>query len=64
MDDVQVLVAHSQRATLRVGGVFLKVDGDPDHADIEVRAMAMVPVPTPQVLWREPPVLAIAAARG
>ncbi|GAA1875917.1 phosphotransferase family protein [Myceligenerans crystallogenes] len=64
MDDVQVVVAHSQRATLRVGDVFLKVDGDPAHADVEVRAMALAPVPTPAILWREPPVLAIAAVPG
>ncbi|WP_127472971.1 phosphotransferase family protein [Microbacterium sulfonylureivorans] len=64
MDAVEVVVAHSQRATLRVGDVFLKVDGDPAHADVEIRAMAMAPVPTPEILWREPPVLAIAAARG
>ena len=54
MDEVEVVVAHSQRATLRVGDVFLKVDGDPAHADVEVRAMAMAPVPTPAILWREP----------
>ncbi|MFG1990805.1 phosphotransferase family protein [Actinoplanes sp. NPDC048988] len=64
MKDVEVVVAHRQRATLRVGDVFLKVDGDPAHAAIEVRAMAMVPVPTPAVLWHEPPVLAIAAVPG
>jgi len=64
MDEVQVVVSHSQRATLRVGDVFLKVDGDPAHAAVEVRAMALAPVPTPQVLWHEPPVLAIAAVRG
>jgi aminoglycoside phosphotransferase (APT) family kinase protein len=64
MDEVQVVVSHSQRATLRVGDVFLKVDGDPAHAAVEVRAMALAPVPTPQILWHEPPVLAIAAVRG
>ncbi|AGL13581.1 phosphotransferase family protein [Actinoplanes sp. N902-109] len=64
MDEVEVVVAHSQRATLRVGDVFLKVDVDPAHADIEVRAMALAPVPTPPVLWREPPALAIAAVPG
>ena len=37
MEEVEVVVAHSQRATLRVGDVFLKVDGDPAHADVEVR---------------------------
>ncbi|TDV57380.1 phosphotransferase family protein [Actinophytocola oryzae] len=64
MDGVEVVVAHSQRATLRVGEVFLKVDVDPAHADVEVAAMAMAPVPTPAVLWREPPALAIAAVPG
>ena len=64
MDEVEVVVAHRQRATLRVGDVFLKVDGDPAHADIEVRAMALAPIPTPAIRWREPPVLAIAAVPG
>ena len=31
---------------------------------VEVEAMAMAPVPTPQVLWRKPPVLALAALPG
>lgn len=64
MDQVEVVVAHRQRATLRVGDVFLKVDGDPAHADVEVRAMALAPIPTPAILWREPPVLAVAAVPG
>jgi aminoglycoside phosphotransferase (APT) family kinase protein len=64
MDEVEVVVAHSERATLRVGDVFLKVDGDQTRIDVEVEAMAMVPVPTPEVLWRKPPVLALAAVPG
>ncbi|MFD7640531.1 phosphotransferase family protein [Kitasatospora sp. NPDC059795] len=64
MDEIQVVVAHSERATLRVGDVFLKVDADRARIDTEVRAMALVPVPTPEVLWRKPPVLAIAAIPG
>ncbi|WP_210418197.1 phosphotransferase family protein [Ruania zhangjianzhongii] len=64
MKDVEVVVAHSGRATLRVGDVFLKVDGDPANADIEVQAIGLAPVPTPTVLWREDPVLAIAAVPG
>ncbi|OKJ15884.1 phosphotransferase family protein [Kitasatospora sp. CB01950] len=64
MDEIQVVVAHSERATLRVGDVFLKVDADQARIDTEVRAMALVPVPTPEVLWRKPPVLAIAAIPG
>ncbi|TQM77882.1 aminoglycoside phosphotransferase [Saccharothrix saharensis] len=64
MEEVEVVVAHSRRVTLRVGDVFLKVDVDPAHADVEVRAMALAPIPTPAVLWREPPALAIAAVPG
>src|SRR5258707_15862038 len=52
MDEVKVLVAHSERATLRVGDVFLKVDADQARIDVEVEAMALAPVPTPEVLWR------------
>ncbi|MFI2620077.1 phosphotransferase family protein [Streptomyces sp. NPDC018584] len=64
MDEVEVVVAHSERATLRVGDVFLKVDADQARVDAEVEAMSLAPVPTPTVLWREPPVLAIAALPG
>ncbi|MEV4994758.1 phosphotransferase family protein [Streptomyces niveus] len=64
MDEVKVVVAHSERATLRVGDVFLKVDADQGRIDTEVEAMSLVPVPTPEVLWRKPPVLAIAAVPG
>ncbi|SEB30084.1 phosphotransferase family protein [Streptomyces melanosporofaciens] len=64
MDEVKVVVAHSERATLRVGEVFLKVDADQARIDVEVEAMALAPVPTPEVLWRKPPVLAIAAVPG
>ncbi|MFD9609716.1 phosphotransferase family protein [Streptomyces sp. NPDC059083] len=64
MDEVSVVVAHSERATLRVGDVFLKVDADQARIDIEVEAMSRAPVPTPEVLWRKPPVLAIAALPG
>jgi aminoglycoside phosphotransferase (APT) family kinase protein len=64
VEDVEVVVAHRERATLRVGDVFLKVDGDHTRTDVEVEAMAIAPVPTPRVLWREPPVLALAALRG
>ncbi len=64
MEDVSVVVAHQERATLRVGDVFLKIDGDQARADVEVAAMALAPVSTPDVLWRQPPVLALAAVRG
>lgn len=64
VEKVEVVVAHNERATLRVGEVFLKIDGDQARTDIEVEAMAMAPVPTPEVLWRKPPVLALAAVGG
>jgi len=64
MDEVQVVVAHSERATLRVGDVFLKVDADQARIDVEVEAMSLAPVPTPKVLWCRPPVLAVAALPG
>ncbi|MGW6894511.1 phosphotransferase family protein [Streptomyces chartreusis] len=64
MDEVEVVVAHSERATLRVGDVFLKVDADQARIDVEVEAMALAPVPTPEVLWHKPPVLAITAVPG
>jgi aminoglycoside phosphotransferase (APT) family kinase protein len=64
VEEVEVVVAHHERATLRVGEVFLKVDADQARTDVEVEAMALAPVPTPQVLWRKPPVLALAAVGG
>lgn len=64
VQEVEVVVAHHERATLRVGDVFLKIDGDQHNTDVEVAAMALAPVPTPEVLWRRPPVLALAALRG
>jgi aminoglycoside phosphotransferase (APT) family kinase protein len=62
--EVEVVVAHHECATLRVGGVFLKIDADQARTDVEVEAMALAPVPTPEVLWRQPPVLALAAVPG
>ncbi|MFD7922087.1 aminoglycoside phosphotransferase family protein [Streptomyces sp. NPDC059740] len=44
--------------------MFLKVDADQARIDVEVEAMSLAPVPTPAVLWRRPPVLAIAALPG
>ena len=64
VDEVEVVVAHHERATLRVGEVFLKIDADQTFTDVEVEAMALAPVPTPDVLWRKPPVLALAALPG
>lgn len=62
--EIEVVVAHKERATLRVGEVFLKIDADQSRLDVEVEAMALAPVPTPRVLWRKPLVLALAAVPG
>ena len=64
VEEVEVVVAHNERATLRVGDVFLKIDADQARTDVEVEAMALAPVPTPEILWRKPPVLALAALPG
>src|SRR5215469_4600202 len=64
VEQVEVVVAHYERATLRAGDVFLKIDADQTRTDVEVEAMAVAPIPTPEVLWRKPPVLALAALRG
>src|SRR5262245_22144089 len=64
VDQVDIVLANNDRVTLRVGDVFLKIDADRRRTDVEVEAMALAPVPTPQVLWHEPPALALAAVRG
>ena len=64
VEKVEVVVAHDERATLRVGNVFVKVDVDQTRLDGEVEAMTMAPVPTAEILWRHPPALALAALEG
>ena len=64
MTEVEVVVAHNERATVRVGEVFLKIDADQSNTDVEVEAMLRAPIPTAQILWRKPPVLALAALPG
>ncbi|MDG6103783.1 aminoglycoside phosphotransferase family protein [Dactylosporangium aurantiacum] len=64
VDEVKVVIAHRECATLRVGDTFLKIDADQQRTAVEVEAMALAPVPTPRVLWHRPPVLALAAVPG
>ena len=64
VEEIEVVVAHHERATVRVGDVFLKIDGDQTRTDVEVEAMAIAPIPTPEILWRKPPVLALAGVAG
>ena len=61
---VEVVLQNNDRVTLRVGDTFLKVDADDGCLDVEVQAMALAPVPTPEVLWRQPNVVAVAALQG
>lgn len=64
MSRIEIVAANTDRTTLRVGDVFLKVDSDPDRLDVEVEAMTLAPIPTPKVLWHKPSVLALAALGG
>jgi aminoglycoside phosphotransferase len=64
VEEVEVVVAHHERATLRVGQVFLKIDADQTRSDVEIEAMRRAPIRTPEILWRKPPVLALAALPG
>jgi hypothetical protein len=64
VEAVEVVVAHRERATVRIGDVFLKIDAHQERTDVEVEAMALAPIPTPAVLWRKPPVLALSALPG
>ena len=40
--EVEIVVAHSERVTLRVGDVFLKIDGDQTRLDVGAEAMATI----------------------
>lgn len=64
VQQIEVVVAHQERATLRVGDTFLKIDIDQKRLNVEVEAMALAPIPTPKILWRESSVLALAALPG
>jgi aminoglycoside phosphotransferase (APT) family kinase protein len=64
MRAVEIVLANNDRVTVRVGDVFLKIDADRNRSAREVDAMSLAPVPTAEVLWRKPPVLALAAVRG
>jgi Ser/Thr protein kinase RdoA (MazF antagonist) len=64
VEEIEIVVAHQERTTLRVGDMFLKVDSDPGRLDVEVEAMARAPIPTADVLWHKPAVLALSALPG
>jgi len=64
VDEIEIVVAHSERTTLRVGDVFLKVDAHPERIAREVAVMELAPIPTPRVLWQQPSVIALATLPG
>lgn len=64
MPGVEVVVAHAERVTLRVGDVFVKVDADQSRIARELEVMALAPIPTPKVLWHQPPAVALATLPG
>jgi len=45
VEKIEVVVAHQERATLRVGDVFLKIDTDQARTEVETETMAMAPIP-------------------
>lgn len=64
MTDVEVVLANNDRVTVRVGDLFLKIDADHDRGHVEFEALERAPVPTPEVVWHQPPVLALKALAG
>ncbi len=61
---VEVVLVNNDRVTLRIGDTFLKVDADQSRIDVEVEAIRLAPVSTPEILWQKPSVLALRALRG
>ncbi len=43
VEEIEVVVAHNERATLRVGDVFLKIDADQARTDVEVEVLRSQP---------------------
>lgn len=64
VNQVDVVLANNDRVTVRVGDTFLKIDADQNRSDVEVAAIRLAPVPTPEILWRKSPVLALSAIEG
>ena len=67
MAPVDIVTSHHERAVVRVGDVYLKVETDLAKARGEVAALHGAPVPVPALLWWRfgtPSVLALAAVAG
>jgi aminoglycoside phosphotransferase (APT) family kinase protein len=66
---VSVVSSHHERAVVRIGSLFLKVETDPERATAELAALrsAPVPVPVPSIVWSTagpPAVLALSGVPG
>jgi Ser/Thr protein kinase RdoA (MazF antagonist) len=65
---VSVVAAHHERATVRIGDdTFVKIDAEDWRIEREAAALSLVPpsaAPRPEVRWRRPNVLALAALPG
>lgn len=67
MDLVEIASDHHERAVVRLGEVYVKVETNFERARREHVATARAPVPTPAVLWWHegpPSLLALAAVPG
>jgi aminoglycoside phosphotransferase (APT) family kinase protein len=65
--DIEVVSAHHERAVVRVGDAFVKLESDVENLRRERAALACVPIPTPEVLWWRdgpPAALAVGALSG
>lgn len=63
----EILVAHQDRAVVRVGEAYIKVETDPGKAEREHAILRSAPVPVPKVLWwrpGNPSLLALARLSG
>lgn len=66
MSPIDVVVAHQERVTVRVGEVFVKVFAEASRAARETEAIDHVAasVPVPDVLWRQDHAIALSAVPG
>jgi aminoglycoside phosphotransferase (APT) family kinase protein len=64
VDGVEIVRAHHERVTVRVGDAFVKVNAEGWRTRREVEALGHVDVPAPTVLWEQPNVVALSAVGG
>jgi len=63
----EILVAHQDRAVVRVGDAYIKAETNQTKADREHAILRLAPVPVPEVLWwrpGSPSLLALARVSG